>query len=463
MKVRFKDMLTAVTTIIFMISPLFKSAVRYTLLAVTLALCVFCIIIIKKGVIGVIFFLMSMQNALQMTVPPSLLQIVTYYDEAFQIFIILYLVYVMSKKRISISYAERIMIVFYSLYLLMCFLSSILNNYATIMVIILDAFVCIKFFIFYRGAFELSRQGVVDTKTFYEHTNLAAKIISIVLLLYSVHDLFFNPFFKKYDFRFFTNSLQLFFYHPTYLAAFCMLMISVLILNMQYAKSNMYYIIILSVITILTFRAKAIAAIFIIILIYFVFIKYNLPFKGLLFVAAICVAIYLASSQFELYFTESAGRYAPIRLKMMRDGISIANSHFPLGAGFGTYGTTVAYANGSPFYYNLGYMRGYYKDQPVGDVFWPGIFAESGWLGSVFFAVTVVIMTALSVKKIKTNKYAGWCMLAVMTYAFSSSTSETGFFNPAIAFMFIVYGIASGAPETNRSDVYPKSYFKIKN
>ncbi|MBQ9517871.1 MAG: hypothetical protein IJR60_07315 [Eubacterium sp.] len=463
MKIKFKDILVFVTTITFLIAPLLKGTASYIFLVATLALCVLCMILIKKAYVGVIFFLMAMQNALQMLVPRAMLQAVTYYDELFQVVIIFYLLYVMVKKRINLTYLERILIVCYGLYLLLCFLSSVFNDYATVTVIVLDAFVCVKFFLFYRGGLELSRQGVADSKTFYEHTNLACKIITVVLFLYALHDLFFTPFFKKYDFRYFTDSLQLFFYHPTHLAAFSILIISVLILNLQYDKSNMYFIIIMACVTLLTFRAKAIAAMLIIFLIYFAFVKYNLPFKGLIFVGAACAALYFSLDQIDLYFTESAGSYAPIRLKMMRDGISIANNHFPLGSGFGTYGTTVAYDYGSSFYYNLGYMGGYYKDQPVGDVFWPGIFAESGWIGTVFFALTTVMMTALGVRKIKVNKYAGWCMLSVMTYAFCSSTSETGFFHPAVAIMFIVYGIAAGAPgELADNDKSKRKGLKIK-
>ena len=462
MKLKFRDIMSFITTIIFLIAPLFRGTVRYTLLGITVVLCILCMALIKKAYIGVIFFLLAMQNALQMTAPRGLLQAITYYDEVFQVVILFYLLYVVLKKRFTISYIERLIIVFYALYLLLCFLSSIFNNYATITVIVLDAFVCVKFFLFYRGGYELSRNGVADTKTFYEHTNFVCKIISVVLFLYSIHDLFFTPFFKKYDFRFFTESLQLFFYHPTHLAAFSILIISVLILNMKYDKSNMIFIILLSCVTILTFRAKAVAAILIIFLIYFAFVKFNIPFKGLLFVGALCVALYLSLDQIELYFTDTAGKYAPIRLKMMRDGIKIAKDHFPLGAGFGTFGTTVAYDSGSPFYYKLGYMNGYYKDQPVGDVFWPGIFAEAGWIGTIFFALTVIMMFGLGIKKVKVDKYAGWCMLSIMIYAFSSSTSETGFFHPAVAIMFVVYGIAAGSTVTEAERLENEKRLKIK-
>lgn len=48
-----------------------------------------------------------------------------------------------------------------------------------------------------------------------------------------------------------------------------------------------------------------------------------------------------------------------------------------------------------------------------------------------------------SIKRLNENKYSGWTMLSILSYAIIASTAETAFFNPATAFMFIVYGIAS--------------------
>ena len=176
MKIKFKDILVFVTTITFLIAPLLKGTASYIFLVATLALCVLCMILIKKAYVGVIFFLMAMQNALQMLVPRAMLQAVTYYDELFQVVIIFYLLYVMVKKRINLTYLERILIVCYGLYLLLCFLSSVFNDYATVTVIVLDAFVCVKFFLFYRGGLELSRQGLRIQKRFTSIQILRARL-----------------------------------------------------------------------------------------------------------------------------------------------------------------------------------------------------------------------------------------------------------------------------------------------
>ena len=154
------------------------------------------------------------------------------------------------------------------------------------------------------------------------------------------------------------------------------------------------------------------------------------------------LAIYFSSDQFDKYFT--VHDYAPMRLKLIQDGVKIANQHFPFGSGFATFGTTVSYEYNSPFYQSLGYYSKLYIDQQVvADAFWHGIFAESGWLGTAAFIVAVLLMAVDSVSKAKAHPYAGWCMLSVMLYSFIASVASTSFFNPAIALMFIIYGIAS--------------------
>ena len=215
----------------------------------------------------------------------------------------------------------------------------------------------------------------------------------------------------------------------------------VLMYCMKYNKHNMKYIIALAIVMCFTLRSKAIASVLIVFAIYFSCVKYKLKIKWLVLIGAVCFAVYFGMSQIEMYFT--VGTNVPIRLKLLQDGINIAQQYFPLGAGFGTFGTTIAYNSRSMFYYQLGYMSGYYENQPVGDGFWPGIFAESGWIGSLLFVLVIIMMLIDSYKMINEDKYAAWCMLSVLAYAIIASTAETGFFNPATAFMFIVYGIAA--------------------
>lgn len=431
----------------FFVTQIFTGQFRLVGTILMLLLVIFCLLYKIENVWSIIFLFLILHKAFQRISTGFTYSVITYLDEITELMLALFLIFVVIRYSIRITKREKNIIIFYGLYEILCIVSTLSNDYVTPIVAILDCFVCAKFMIFYFGGLELSKRRIFDGKKMMKYLNVPCKILAVLLLLLCIHDLFFTAFFEKFDYRFFTYALQLCFQHPTYLAAVCMICITVLIYNMKYDEGNFKYIVIHSIVTLLTFRTKAMAAVFIIFVVYFVYVKYKVPFKMLLMSVFGCVAIYAGFGSIEKYFT--AGSTVPIRLKMMQDGISIAQSHFPFGAGFGTFGTTVAYENGSIFYYQLGYMSGYYLNQPVADVFWPGIFAESGWIGTIFFGVFVILMVLDSLDRMKCDKFAGWCMLSILIYTVIASTSETAFFNPATALMFIIYGIAADRTEKN--------------
>lgn len=395
----------------------------------------------KKGnIYAALFIVLLFQKGLQRLSSGAVYQVITYSDEILEVVLFLMLCCAVRGGAVN-SRSETKILLSYSFWIGLTIVSSIFNGTASITTMILDCFVCIKFMVFYQGGRLLSKRNYFTSEGLYYYLNSACKIISVILLLLCIHDIFLAPFFEKFDYRYITYSLELCFLHPTYLAAVCMSCMAVLIYNMKYDPKNMRYIIMLTVVTLFTFRTKAIGALLIMFALYFSCVKYKLKTKWLLLMGATCVVVYLSLSQLETYFV--AGTSVPIRLKLLQDGIRIAQQFFPFGAGFGSFGTTVAYESGSSFYYSLGYMSGFYANQPVGDAFWPGIFAPAGWVGTIFFIVAILLMVMDSIRRLKEDEYAGWCMLSILSYAIIASTAETAFFNPATAFMFIIYGIAS--------------------
>ncbi len=73
--------------------------------------------------------------------------------------------------------------------------------------------------------------------------------------------------------------------------------------------------------------------------------------------------------------------------------IDVAHKYFPLGAGFGRYGSSVAAENYSPEYVILGFPDIWGVSNQAGtgmflnDTAWPAIVGESGWLGTVCFVL----------------------------------------------------------------------------
>lgn len=394
----------------------------------------------RSNVWAVFFFVLVVQKSLQRITTGLTYQIITYLDEIVEIAYVLILVYFLTHG-CKFSKKNNKVLVAYVIYVAIGILSSAFYNYANLTTIILDVFVCTKFIIFYKGAAILSQNNIFNEKDFYNNLNSLCKIFAVIVFFLAVHDIAFAPFFEKFDFRYFTYSIQLCFQHPTYLAAACFTCMTVLMYGLKYDHSNMKYITLLAVVTCLTFRTKAIVTVIVVYAIYFSCVKYRMKTKWIMLLGVACFSVYIAMNQFEIYFTE--GSSVPIRLKMLRDSISIASEHFPLGAGFGSFGTTVAYESGSKFYYSLGYMSGYYEGQPVADAFWPGIIAEAGLFGTFAFVLVIVFMLIDSFRRLNEECYSGWCMVSILIYAIIASTSETAFFNPATAIMFIIYGILS--------------------
>lgn len=87
----------------------------------------------------------------------------------------------------------------------------------------------------------------------------------------------------------------------------------------------------------------------------------------------------------------SNGTVAP-RTLLYRGSVTVARNHFPLGAGFGRYGSSVALTHYSPEYRNLAFtyvwglsprVAGVAATAPNfgSDTFWPAVLGETGWPG----------------------------------------------------------------------------------
>ena len=130
---------------------------------------------------------------------------------------------------------------------------------------------------------------------------------------------------------------------------------------------------------------------------------------------------------------------------MFKDSLPLALQHFPLGTGFGTFGSTMAAQNYSPLYEQLGYTA-YDGMNPMNtaylsDCFWPEIFAQFGLIGTVLFVGVLVFLMLYSIKTLRKNLLAGFSMLAILVNMLINSTAESSFFNPTSFLLFAVFGL----------------------
>ncbi len=96
-----------------------------------------------------------------------------------------------------------------------------------------------------------------------------------------------------------------------------------------------------------------------------------------------------------LIYVDPLAPTAP-RVLLYITGAAIANSRFPLGAGFGRFGGYASTLDYSPLYdqYGLSGVIGLSPDQPyyIEDTYWPHIAAETGWVGAALLLAFYLLL-----------------------------------------------------------------------
>lgn len=104
----------------------------------------------------------------------------------------------------------------------------------------------------------------------------------------------------------------------------------------------------------------------------------------------------------DLYY---GGGYSA-RSLLTAGGLLLAERDFPLGAGFGRYGSATASEHYSPEYVALGFehLWGLGREPGWGafllDTQWPALLGETGWLGTLFYAAGVVAVVVALVRRV---------------------------------------------------------------
>ena len=241
--------------------------------------------------------------------------------------------------------------------------------------------------------------------------------------------------------RFGIKSVKLFYSHPTFFAGSCVFLIVVLASICEEVKESSKYIIILGVMSILTLRSKALGTA---VLVAAIYILTYLKKKKLNMKMLICcfVGLLLIGGKQIYYYFFSSIQAESARYQLTAKSIQVARDHFPLGAGFGTYGSYISGEVYSPLYeqYELSRIWGLEKGAAdfVSDNFWPMILGQTGWLGLFAFGLAVIFLF-LQIQRlyeVRTTFYMSG--LVALGFLLISSMAESAFVNP-MAIPFAVW------------------------
>ncbi|MBO5478794.1 MAG: hypothetical protein J6A04_03660 [Clostridia bacterium] len=351
---------------------------------------------------------------------------------------IIFTLYVMINYKTLLKLKLKLIIP-WILFMLIGFISTVINMYQPISAALIDAFLLVqRFMVGYLAVIiYLNKKNINISDIIVK----SAKIVTVILFIIAIHDIIFTPIFPKSNFRYFTYSLQLMFPHPTYLASAEAILL--IFLGYKNEKNNNYiYMLMATFVGIMTLRGKAIGFFVLYWFIYLLIFVFKNKHYLHIFILGGILCLFLVQNQFQEYFFED--RYSP-RAILLKDSFELMMKHFPIGTGFGTFGSSIAVNYYSPLYILLGYPSNWGMSQSYSafltDSFWPTIFAQFGIIGLITFLVIILYFLKITIKQIKQNQLSGVAMLMTLAYILITSFAESSFFNPVSLLMFMLFAI----------------------
>lgn len=182
-------------------------------------------------------------------------------------------------------------------------------------------------------------------------------------------------------------------------------------------------------------------------------------------------SVAIAWNKIRFYFIDLGGHSA--RSVILQKSFEVMKDHFPIGTGFGTFGSAEAGKHYSPVYLkysfndywelrdvnnvenslrliheNEWYLAQYQKNPDfinnppfMSDHFWPIIFGQAGVLGTIIFLVILGLLMkrCMDVRKHDLHGFVG--VLYVMAYLMISSVAEPAFHNAVAIPLALVLGM----------------------
>ncbi|WP_197058430.1 hypothetical protein [Modestobacter caceresii] len=156
----------------------------------------------------------------------------------------------------------------------------------------------------------------------------------------------------------------------------------------------------------------------------------------------------LIGGDIDIYLNQDSARSM-----LTAGGVTVAAQFFPLGAGFGRYGSSTAADDYSPLYYALGFPGRYGlgpgpdSGQFLNDSQWPAIYGETGWFGAFCFAAGLACMLVALLRRVSAREDVlvrwmritgvGWLVLLLV----ESAVAPVFVSSPSFPFVFAAAGV----------------------
>lgn len=335
-------------------------------------------------VFQMILIAMIFQDLIQVNVP-----FFSYMDEGLAMITTIYaLILLLNKKKaIKITKYELIALIFFLLYLFLGFVSNATHNIIGFKHGILSMIMTAKGYMLYFSCRVIFQYYDVKA-SILKNISKVLEISLYILALIGIVNIPLN-FLEDQGMRFGLHTVSIGFSHPTELAFFAIISMTTILLYYNYTnktKGELSVIIASSLLVLFTGRSKAIAFICVYIILFY-FMKLIKKFKLKYFILLIPIMVYIALPRIISEFFNGARGY------LYTAGYKIAKDYFPLGIGFGTFGSYMSRQFYSPLYYEYGLSSvwGLSPSMPsyIADTYWAMIMGETGFLGVVLLILVL--------------------------------------------------------------------------
>lgn len=335
-------------------------------------------------VFQMILIAMIFQDLIQVNVP-----FFSYMDEGLAMITIIYaLILLLNKKKaIKITKYELIALIFFLLYLFLGFVSNATHNIIGFKHGILSMIMTAKGYMLYFSCRVIFQYYDVKA-SILKNISKVLEISLYILALIGIVNIPLN-FLEDQGMRFGLHTVSIGFSHPTELAFFAIISMTTILLYYNYTnktKGELSVIIASSLLVLFTGRSKAIAFICVYIILFY-FMKLIKKFKLKYFILLIPIMVYIALPRIISEFFNGARGY------LYTAGYKIAKDYFPLGTGFGTFGSYMSREFYSPLYYEYGLSSvwGLSPSMPsyIADTYWAMIMGETGFIGVVLLILVL--------------------------------------------------------------------------
>lgn len=199
-------------------------------------------------------------------------------------------------------------------------------------------------------------------------------------------------------------------------------------------------------------KEKAYGAILVFGLFYYLIVHRKIQTKVRYILYMAIPIVILAWDKIYYYYVEGNGRYA--KSIMTSTSLQIAKDYFPIGTGFGTFGSNYAKEVYSPVYHLYGIASngqlGVESKQYLTDLFWPILFGETGVLGTIIYCGLIILLFVQIQRVFFYNKKKYLLLIFMYVFMLMTTFTEAGFMQPMVMVFAFIMGMVLQEYEEKR-------------